>query len=464
MREMRSVTEDELCRSILKVIYPYEGSAFVVGPDLAVSCIHVCVPDGASPPDRHRVELEYRSGPGASPIRLRGYYLPEQSDPTHDLAVIRLELPADRGIPPVPLSLDYQPNDEVVALGFAEGQQTLDHVAGVIFDKHTIRPITFIDGTTLEVIQFDTRGQPGFHRDHEVRGGMSGGPIWNKLTGTIVAVIEGKRPRGSSTSPPDGYGIELKHLWACSSEIRPFIRLATPRFSWLKALSVLAAVVMLALVFNFYRLLPLPEQPDTGAQPAVTANKAAGAETLTLPHASPLELRLTVMKLRDGVMSVLRSGGEMTAQDHYGVFFEPSQEAFVYIMQQDTTGKIDILFPNPKWTLQTNPVPAGKVVWVPTDPQHWFHLDENVGREVILIAASRKSIERLESILRNADGEEVQGPLAEWILSSERGVGGVQRIEPKSLISPWGKTINLETTLVEGNGVDFVHKVEFHHK
>ena len=42
---------------------------------------------------------------------------------------------------------------------------------------------------------------------------MSGVPIWDKRTGTVVAVIEGKHPRGSLVSPPDGYGIELKYLW-----------------------------------------------------------------------------------------------------------------------------------------------------------------------------------------------------------------------------------------------------------
>jgi hypothetical protein len=96
---MMSVTEDELAQSVLKVVSPYEGSAFVFAPDLAVSCIHVCVLDGSSLARRHRVEFEYVPQPGASPIRFHGYYLPRQSNPAHDLAVVRLELPPGLTIP-----------------------------------------------------------------------------------------------------------------------------------------------------------------------------------------------------------------------------------------------------------------------------------------------------------------------------------------------------------------------------
>ena len=223
------MTKDELCQCILKVVSPYEGSAFVVGDGrIAVSCIHVCVPDGANLASPHRVVFEYRSEHHVTPISFDGQFLLSQSDPSNDLAVVELNLPGGLHIPSAQLSLDDQPGKGVVAVGYPEGQTSLKEVPGIIFDEHHVWPVTFDDDTTLEVLQIDTRGRPGFRGDHEVRGGMSGGPIWNKHTGTVIGVIEGKYPRGALTSPPDGYGIQLKHLAACSSTLRLSIKVASP--------------------------------------------------------------------------------------------------------------------------------------------------------------------------------------------------------------------------------------------
>jgi hypothetical protein len=104
----------------------------------------------------------------------------------------------------------------------------IDRVEGVIFPEHTVGPILFMDGAELEVIRIDTRGERGFCGDHEMRSGMSGGPIWNERTQAVVAVIEGKRPRGSLGSPPPtGYGIEIKHLLPHCPELHPLMQRST---------------------------------------------------------------------------------------------------------------------------------------------------------------------------------------------------------------------------------------------
>jgi len=212
---MRAVTEEELRRSILKVVSPYEGSAFMVGPDLALSCVHVCVPDGESPTDPHKVELEYQPRPDASPVSISGDYLPDQSDPGHDLALIRLKLPADLRIPPAPLSCDDQAYAKVVAFGFPDQQPAIRRVPGIIDPIHYTDAVRFEpDGWTCPVLHIDTKGQD-FWSDPVVRPGMSGGPIWNERTGTVVAVVEGRKARGFTPGdPPEGYGIPLKHLQA----------------------------------------------------------------------------------------------------------------------------------------------------------------------------------------------------------------------------------------------------------
>src|SRR5262249_35245769 len=116
---------------------------------------------------------------------------------------------------------------------------------------------------------------------------------------------------------------------------------------------------------------------------------------------APLDLRVAVLKRHGNTVSVLKEGESLTAEDAYGALFEPAQETVVYVLQQDATGKLDVLFPDPKVTKQTNPVPSGKIVWVPQDETHWFYLDQNKGREVIFVAASLQRDEKLEAMLRS---------------------------------------------------------------
>jgi formylglycine-generating enzyme required for sulfatase activity len=221
------MTEKDLPYSILKVVSPYEGSAFVVAPGIAVSCVHVCVLDGQNPQLPHAVEFKYWARGSRHPVDIAGTYRPTLSDPDHDIAVIELRLPPGLEIPAAPLSHDDQPGEEVVGLGFPEKQSSIELVDGGIFDKFRLREIVFDDGAhtevTLEVLQINTGGQ-GFRGHREVRGGMSGGPIFKGRTGSVVAVIEGKKPRNLN-SPPDGYGIQLKHLKACCPSVN--VRKAT---------------------------------------------------------------------------------------------------------------------------------------------------------------------------------------------------------------------------------------------
>ena len=466
---MRSVTEEALRKSILKVVSPYEGSAFIVAPDLALSCIHVCVPDGAQPTDRHKVTLAYWPPQGADPVHVHGEYLPEQSDPDHDLAVIRVDLPTDLRIPAVPLSCDDQARERVMAFGFPDGQPAIRRVPGVIDPIHYADPVSFEpDGWTCPVLHLNTR-EPDSWGDEVVRPGMSGGPIWNERTGTVVAVVEGRKPRGFTPGDiPQGYGIQVRHLAACASELTPLRPMATPRarrtnrLNWRKVLPVAVAAI-LVLTFIVYQFLP-GARPFSTATPGVSDNKVGTAQGTQLSHAAPLKLRVVAMKRRGDTVSVLKPGDVLTAEDHYSVFFEPAQQTFVYVLQQDATGTINVLFPDPQWTTQTNPVPAGQPVWVPKDPKYWFYLDENIGREVIIVVATRERNEKLESMLRGLDAGGALGALTAWFLAPERGRSGVRQFETGPLLSPDGKTLSLEIALVQGSGVDFVYTIAFQHK
>lgn len=260
-----------------------------------------------------------------------------------------------------------------------------------------------------------------------------------------------EEPPGQRGTPKDLSGREEQRNHTVKEE-------PPPRSSWHMLLAVvgvvsvvLVAVVSLVLV-NSQR--EKNESPISGSQ--VTQEKPV--------RTAPLALRLAVLKRHGNTVSVLKEGEVLTSGDYYGVFFEPAQESFVYVLQQDTTGKIDVLFPDPKVTPQTNPVPTGKRVWVPQDETHWFYLDQNKGREVIIVAASARREEKLEAMLRSVNDQRSQGALAEWLVAPERGRGGVKQLEKKPILSAAGKPLDLETALVQGSGADFVYEVVFQHK
>lgn len=138
------------------------------------------------------------------------------------------------------------------------------------------------------------------------------------------------------------------------------------------------------------------------------------------------------MKRRGDIVSELQTGDILTSLDYYALFLQPFQNAFVYVVQQDATGTIAVLFPDPQWTPQTNPVPAGQTVWVPKDMEHWFYLDTHVGQELIYIVATRERNAWLEALLQSSTAGGAAGALTAWLLSSDRGPGGVRRLESTS--------------------------------
>ncbi|MEM4724339.1 MAG: serine protease [Candidatus Hadarchaeum sp.] len=213
--------------SLLKVVKPYEGTAFVVVADhkigvYAVSCAHVVLRDNDDASEEHEVILEYCFK--ETFIRIDGRYLPDQSDPDHDVAVLKLNVPENliNDMHPLPLCRDFERGEEVIGAGFPEGQDVPRSVPAVLETYFAVGLVNFEDNNEgLEVLEFDTHGQGfGSWREHWFLRGMSGGPIWSNRTQAVIAVIEGRKARGDLGEAPQGYGIALEHLWRCSSTIR----------------------------------------------------------------------------------------------------------------------------------------------------------------------------------------------------------------------------------------------------
>ena len=206
----------------------------------------------------------------------------------------------------------------------------------------------------------------------------------------------------------------------------------------------------------------LPTQgPPTQAMPP-TPEAAATTEP---PEDRPIELTLIIAKRApDGTATMLEEGGVLTADDRYGIFFEPEADAWVYILQRDSTAKIDVLFPNPKFSDQTNPVSGGTPVWIPKDVNTWFKLDENVGAESFFVVAAREQDKGLEAIIARPDRVAVLGGLESLLRVKERGVGGSETLDKEPRILSDGSTVSLEQQLLQSEGDTFVYALPFKHE
>lgn len=202
---------------------------------------------------------------------------------------------------------------------------------------------------------------------------------------------------------------------------------------------------------------PTPEPPAATESPTESSAES--------PENSLLELRLIIMKRApDDTVTVLEEGGVLTADDFYGIYFEPVEDSWVYILQQDSSAAIDVLFPNPDFSDYANPVPAGTAVWIPKDVNNWFFLDQNIGTESFFVVASKERNQELETIIAGHQREVLLGPLAGFLQSDARGVGGSKKLEKEPKLLPDGSTLELEQQLLQGEGDNFVYSLRFEHK
>jgi hypothetical protein len=103
---------------------------------------------------------------------------------------------------------------------------------------------------------------------------------------------------------------------------------------------------------------------------------------------SPVKLvDVNVMKRSAGILSELKQGDKLTAEDEYEIVFTPAEKAFVYVIQRDTENYGHLLFPNPVYTTQRNPVPSGIQVRIPH-----VGLEGPVGREVVIVGVARQTV------------------------------------------------------------------------
>ncbi len=134
---------------------------------------------------------------------------------------------------------------------------------------------------------------------------------------------------------------------------------------------------------------------------AAASSRAAADEPST---AGVLRVNVTVKYEKDGKSGVLSPGDVLTTEDNYRVIFKPTHDGYVYVYQVDAAQRVDVIFPNPKYTTAVNPVTA-KLIYVVPPEGRWLRLDQTRGPEdIIVIAADAPLADPKDIALRSRTG------------------------------------------------------------
>ncbi len=125
---------------------------------------------------------------------------------------------------------------------------------------------------------------------------------------------------------------------------------------------------------------------------------------------------------RNGILREVHDGDALTRDDDYAITFQSDTKAHVLIYQEDATGEKYYLFPNSDYSGENNPVEARVSYRVPKHGK-WFFLDNNKGKEEIVVLASKDPLPR---------PGETKEPIT-------RGVKGVREGLPNITQSPHGR-------------------------
>jgi len=169
--------------------------------------------------------------------------------------------------------------------------------------------------------------------------------------------------------------------------------------------------------------------------------------------------------LRSDREDLLSDDITLTQGDSVSIEFTPTRVVYAYVFWIDSTGS-KALFPNKEFLKEENPLQPGKLYRIPKFGS-WLKLDENKGRETIVIFAQETPLsnpdEVLSRLFRSSEGVRYADA------SSSKGPGGI-RTPPAKQQSAALETSKAETAAKPSETADidmshiFSWKLSFHHE
>jgi hypothetical protein len=146
--------------------------------------------------------------------------------------------------------------------------------------------------------------------------------------------------------------------------------------------------------------------PEPGAVPA----RDSGAKKLFVERASHNPgLRYGILHLRaDNTEAEVDPDTTFHTGDRVRFSFEPNIDGYLYLVQQGSSGRWNVLFPNPQISGGTNAVQRGQRVSIPSEG--WFKFDDTAGTENAFVLLSREPLSTLPGFNQPVTKMESIGP------------------------------------------------------
>ncbi len=173
---------------------------------------------------------------------------------------------------------------------------------------------------------------------------------------------------------------------------------------------------------------------ESQKQSAVTGTTAGGEAGLA--HRGALTASASLRRLAAGGEEVVTAGCRVAPGDRLSISLEGSDSMYVYVLNEDRTGNVFVLFPIPG-LLPKNPLSPSVKHHLPGavgDSLVYWNVTSSGGRESIITVASREPLEQWEREIRRFPTASRGRPIAPNRVSpgtvrTLRGLGGIS-VEP----------------------------------
>ena len=160
-------------------------------------------------------------------------------------------------------------------------------------------------------------------------------------------------------------------------------------------------------------------------------------------------------------------GDTLTQKDYYKIIFQSNALCYFYIIQLDSTGKIDPIFPSQFSTLN-NPVEPDVRYEIPKGNK-WLFLDANFGVETIYFIASRSRRTDIEKVLQELKSKNPSLVREQFIAMNQptvltRGIAGIRPGNPNNVSFQDGSQGSYAPTLIKSIQAEFVMTRYFYHR
>ena len=151
-------------------------------------------------------------------------------------------------------------------------------------------------------------------------------------------------------------------------------------------------------------------------------------KSFDLPINSQQSAVLQIKNLSNGQEQIVQDGDALDENDRYAVEFKAGVMQYVYIYQIDADGNAKRLFPNGDYTQLENPLAPNRIYRVPSK-MRWFYLDDNKGKEKIILLAGHQPVSDPQKICMRVADEK-------YVSQKTRGFGGIHKDKTETESSP----------------------------